>query len=157
MREPCHTPRAHARQSNTLSTRVQTLKGARPIVDGVCTRFTLLKLALERAVLAYYLYIGRMDSVESKICKLYMTVQQIHDPYHCALSPLPLTIPLCALGGAARTCTGLTFTGVRCGTVFFRRVGCYRRAAEPFCLPFVRARLANASCGCHVRNACKRV
>jgi hypothetical protein len=52
-------------------------------MQGLGPRFTLLKLGLEKAVLAYYLYIGRMDSVESKICKLYVTVQQILDPSHC--------------------------------------------------------------------------
>lgn len=62
--------------------RAQTIKQARQALDKYGRHFTLIHLNLERCVIAYYLYIGRINDVESKICKLYMHIQQVYDPQH---------------------------------------------------------------------------
>jgi hypothetical protein len=61
---------------------VQTIKVARQTLEKCSRHFTLLHLNLERAVIAYYLYIGRIADVETKMCKLYLQIQQVcADPY----------------------------------------------------------------------------
>jgi hypothetical protein len=65
---------------------LQTIKLARQTLEKCARHFTLLHLNLERAVIAYYLFIGRIADVETKMCKLYLQIQQVPPP-----SPAPLT------------------------------------------------------------------
>ena len=55
---------------------MQTIKLARQTLEKCSRHFTLLHLNLERAVIAYYLFIGRVADVETKMCKLYLQIQQ---------------------------------------------------------------------------------
>jgi hypothetical protein len=52
------------------------------MLDKHSKHFTLLSLNLEHAVIAYYIFIGRMADAESKVCKLYEKIQRIYDPQH---------------------------------------------------------------------------
>jgi hypothetical protein len=56
---------------------LQTIKAARQTLEQCSRHFTLLHLNLERAVIAYYLFIGRISDVENKMCKLYLQIQQV--------------------------------------------------------------------------------
>lgn len=58
----------------------QTIKLARQTLEKCTRHFTLLHLNLERAVIAYYLFIGRIADVETKMCKLYLQIQQVPSP-----------------------------------------------------------------------------
>lgn len=68
---------------------MQTIKVARQTLQQCSRHFTLLHLNLERVVISYYLYIGRVSDVETKMCKLYLQIQQVR--------PAP-----CSPGGCAR-------------------------------------------------------
>eukprot|EP00892_Ulva_mutabilis_P004649 jgi/Ulvmu1/2556/UM014_0006.1 len=73
----------------------QTIKVARQTLEACSRHFTLLHLNLERVVISYYLYIGRISDVETKMCKLYLQIQQVYDPHHEVAALLMNDIALC--------------------------------------------------------------